>query len=97
MSLKSYVIFTCPCRPILRLFINGCKLTNNLPFLVLDAFGKLPSGVVQGDFQWIGSYDECNSIRHSPMSHRSGNHSRTIEGKYCMLAVGTVQAVRCIL
>ncbi|XP_072044229.1 nose resistant to fluoxetine protein 6-like [Amphiura filiformis] len=29
----------------------------------LDAFGKVPAGVLAGNFEWLGDYDECTSLQ----------------------------------
>jgi len=52
-------------------FIAWCCVT------VLDASGKLPPGVLKGNFQWLGNYRECRSH-----SYGFGTH-------YCPVAVGT--------
>ncbi|KXJ26863.1 hypothetical protein AC249_AIPGENE16410 [Exaiptasia diaphana] len=32
----------------------------------IDATGKIPSGILEGDFLWLGSYSACNNI---PSAH----------------------------
>ena len=59
-------------------------------FTVLDAFGKLPSGLAQGDLQWLGAYDECRSIKQTYIQR---NVTETMQGKYCMTAIGTPKSV----
>ena len=29
---------------------------------MFDAFGRVPSGVTQGDYLWLGSFDECTAV-----------------------------------
>ncbi|ELU04227.1 hypothetical protein CAPTEDRAFT_188427 [Capitella teleta] len=41
---------------------------------IMDAQGKIPSGVFQGATKWLGSYDECNKVTHPESSLR---------GRYC--------------
>jgi len=33
---------------------------------VFDATGKLPPGVVKGNLQWVGNYEECISTSRIP-------------------------------
>ncbi|XP_021339895.1 O-acyltransferase like protein-like, partial [Mizuhopecten yessoensis] len=46
---------------------------------MLDADTKIPSGIMQGHWLWLGSYDECKSVQ-SP-SLPSGHQ---ITGQYCL-------------
>ena len=64
--------------------------THMTMFTVLDAFGKLPSGLAQGDLQWLGAYDECRSIKQTYIQR---NVTETMQGKYCMTAIGTPKSV----
>lgn len=49
--------------------------TNNLPS-VLDASGRIPQALTQGNKIDLGSYDQCVNIR-EPLA------TTTIDGKYC--------------
>ena len=42
---------------------GGLQLRVTALLLALDAFGKPESGILQGDFQYRGSYDECLSVQ----------------------------------
>ena len=42
---------------------------------VTDAIGKPPSGLSLGNFQWLGSYDECQHIE---------NMTTEFAAQYCM-------------
>lgn len=48
--------------------------------LVLDANGKLPSGVLLGNFLWPGKYHECTDI----LVSRKKNESDGFHGMYCV-------------
>ena len=32
-------------------------------FSALDAFGKVPAGLLIGNYEWLGDYDECASLQ----------------------------------
>ncbi|KAJ8953084.1 hypothetical protein NQ318_013426 [Aromia moschata] len=49
-------------------------------FPVLDASGKLPSGLLYGNYHVIGNFDECIEIREEKDDH-------VIDGKYCSVSV----------
>ena len=34
-----------------------------LPLLVFDSFGKPGSGILVGDYIWIGTYEECQDLK----------------------------------
>lgn len=51
-------------------------------FSVVDAWGKLPSGVLNGDLYDLGDYDECLSI-----SHNINSASGTFDGQFCLAQV----------
>ncbi|XP_064649525.1 nose resistant to fluoxetine protein 6-like isoform X2 [Lineus longissimus] len=46
---------------------------------MLDAFGKVPSGLLSGHFQWPGAYEECMNV-----TSNTGNFI----GKYCSASIG---------
>ena len=48
---------------------------------VADANFKLPSGVLQGDFKWLGSYGECVNV----------NVTVPIKTHYCTATIGGTQ------
>lgn len=45
--------------------------------LVLDASAKLPSGIISGNLNQFGDFDECISVL-------GGNQGQKIKGKYCL-------------
>ncbi|XP_072048227.1 O-acyltransferase like protein-like [Amphiura filiformis] len=48
------------CRDGIYLLVNNTAAT----IKALDAFGKVPAGVLAGNFDWLGDYDECASLTH---------------------------------
>ena len=48
---------------------------------MLDAFGKPESGILDGNFKWLGSYDECIHI--GAAVNRSGAITYAWKGEYC--------------
>ena len=49
---------------------------------VVDAIGKPPSGLLDGNFKWLGNFDECIAIK--AMVNNSGAISFPYEGRYCL-------------
>lgn len=45
-------------------------------FRALDSFGKIPSGIMDGNLAWLGEFSECRNI-----SANEGNWT----GKYALL------------
>ena len=43
-------------------------------FAVVDAMGKLESGYLEGNMQWLGSFDECQNVT-VPYPHPHDNSS----------------------
>ena len=58
---------------------------------VVDAFFKVPSGVLDGDFTWPGQYDECVEINEVFTDHQPYNMTFLIRGKYFMANIGSVR------
>ncbi|GBM80805.1 hypothetical protein AVEN_144533-1 [Araneus ventricosus] len=51
---------------------------------MLDSYGKPESGILLGNFKWLGEYDECLGVYAPPKANTSlGN----FHGKYCTLVV----------
>jgi len=48
---------------------------------VIDASAKVPSGVLDGHYKWLGSYDECLKVRHKVQD------TSMITGKHCIVIV----------
>lgn len=49
---------------------------------VIDAWGKLPSGMMSGNSYALGNFDQCLSIE------KSVTNAGTIKGQYCLTTVG---------
>ena len=45
---------------------------------MIDAWGKIPSGILRGNTFELGNYDQCVEIKHE--SKKIGN----IQGQYCL-------------
>jgi hypothetical protein len=45
---------------------------------VADATGKIPAGILEGNFQNLGSMDEC-------LATKADEDSGTFTGKYCLV------------
>lgn len=43
---------------------------------MLDATGKVPSGILQGNTHWFGRYDQCRSLK--------ADDSHEYNGGYCL-------------
>ncbi len=48
-------------------------------FSVVDAMGKIPAGVLQGNIRWIGAYDQCLEVQASEFN-----------GQYCQTGLNLV-------
>ncbi|CAL1277769.1 unnamed protein product [Larinioides sclopetarius] len=57
------------------------------PLKMLDSFGKPESGILLGNFKWLGEYDECLKI-YAPPDGKSGVGD--FHGKYCSLSIPVV-------
>ena len=55
--------------------------------IVLDAFGKFPTGIAEGSFSHFGEYDECLEIEHHHHHDNDDDHSNTIYGRYCLAKI----------
>lgn len=52
-------------------------------FIVLDSWGKIPSGLLVGNAYDLGNFDECYDINYLPKNIQSGY----IQGQYCLIKV----------
>lgn len=50
---------------------------------MLDASGKLPVGLFQGNLNWIGQYDQCNLISANATDSATGESYIPFNGSYC--------------
>ena len=46
-------------------------------FSVLDSMGKPGSGILQGNFQWLGVFDQCKAVK-----------AQGFAGQYCLPKIG---------
>ena len=46
-------------------FVQGLVKKETWAIRILDAFGKPPSGILEGNFVWIGDYRECINVTNS--------------------------------
>ena len=53
----------------------------NYILLVVDAIGKPHTGLLEGDFTWLGSYDEC--VATEATVNVSGDITHPYRGRYC--------------
>jgi hypothetical protein len=54
----------------------------------LDATGKIPSGILNGNIYWMGEYDECvNSTATIMTGPNSSVPSHPFNGQYCKLGI----------
>jgi len=53
----------------------------NCEFLVVDAWGKIPEGILSGHINFLGDFDECLAVR-SPLQE-----ANPFRGKYCLIYV----------
>jgi len=55
--------------------------------IVLDASGKLSSGILLGNTLWVGTYSECIGVS-SKQSQAQQEDNSTILGEYCLVKIG---------
>ncbi|GBO09258.1 hypothetical protein AVEN_107589-1 [Araneus ventricosus] len=54
------------------------------PLKMVDSFGKPESGILLGNFKWLGEYDECLKV-YAPPEGKTGLGN--FHGKYCTLSI----------
>lgn len=52
------------CLNQVKYFGENLKTRQTWTFRVIDSFGKLPSGIMNGNLAWLGDFDECRNITH---------------------------------
>lgn len=52
-------------------------------FIVFDAIGKPPTGLLNGNINWLGSYKQCRKIESVSKLDKKPFH-----GKYCRTTLG---------
>ncbi|XP_055327622.1 nose resistant to fluoxetine protein 6-like [Paramacrobiotus metropolitanus] len=73
------------CADDMSLIIAQAQNKQMWAFQFLDASGKPEAGILQGNFQWLGSFDECRAIE------AVTNNATDFRGKYCLAAFGPYQ------
>ncbi|KAJ9593682.1 hypothetical protein L9F63_014777, partial [Diploptera punctata] len=67
------------CRKHSRIFVHQLKRYKLWALQMYDSTAKLPSGILRGNTNQFGDFDQCISIGSDKTSH--------IEGKYCLASV----------
>jgi len=57
-------------------------------FTVLDASGKLPPGVLKGNFQWLGNYEECINTKSVQAASDQLLQLQGFSAHYCPVTIG---------
>ncbi|XP_062573364.1 nose resistant to fluoxetine protein 6-like [Saccostrea cucullata] len=70
------------CSVGLQLLLDGLKERSLWSLKMLDAIGKVPSGIFDGDFIWPGQYDGCNAISQAFTDRITFNETFLVRGKY---------------
>ncbi|XP_042896783.1 nose resistant to fluoxetine protein 6 [Parasteatoda tepidariorum] len=60
------------------------KILSSWAFQMVDAYGKPESGIVLGNFKWLGDFDECKKV-YVPKENSSDEGG--FYGKYCGLQI----------
>ncbi|XP_033732782.1 nose resistant to fluoxetine protein 6-like [Pecten maximus] len=58
---------------------------------MIDASGKPPTAVLQGNLKWTGSFDECLALKDM------GRGPRTFDGKYCTATVSLEEVLTSVM
>ncbi|CAH1786929.1 unnamed protein product [Owenia fusiformis] len=64
------------------------KNPENWAMQMIDATGKLPSGILEGNFHWWGSFSQCNNVTAKVMEN--GTVKMPFKGKHCMANFGSL-------
>ena len=57
----------------------------------MDAIGKLPNGILEGDLNWLGGFSQCRGIE-VPSMYNSTVPEILYRGQYCLAYVGNKSA-----
>lgn len=74
---ENFLNISMGCSDQLEQLLDGLKNKMEWSFSVLDSFGKIPSGLINGNIAWLGEFSECRNI-----SANEGNWT----GKYGILS-----------
>ncbi|XP_013404099.1 nose resistant to fluoxetine protein 6 [Lingula anatina] len=71
--------------------LQGLVKTEGWALQMLDAFGKPNTGLLFGDTQWLGQYEQClrveAKIANSKISIPTGGGNHSFHGDYCKLSM----------
>ena len=60
---------------------------NQCFFTVVDAAGKIGSGILDGNIGWVGSYDECLDVT-ATKANQNNVTEVMFTGQYCVTTIG---------
>ncbi|XP_066998898.2 nose resistant to fluoxetine protein 6 [Anabrus simplex] len=83
-SLTSSSIHNGSCRKHSRIFLHQLKRYRMWALQMFDASTKLPSGILRGNVNLFGDFDECLSVDSGILLTEEGERVR---GKYCLVTV----------
>ncbi|XP_016989158.2 nose resistant to fluoxetine protein 6-like [Drosophila rhopaloa] len=69
------------CLSDMNALMNGLRVGQYWALKMIDSWGSIPSGLLNGNMYDLGNFDECLNIR------KEVSQSRAIQGKYCFLSV----------
>lgn len=75
------------CELQLQEFFESLASFNPWAIQMFDAWGKLPSGILSGNFFSLGDYDECRKVTSPPPPPASNSTAGLIRGRYCQLSI----------
>lgn len=55
---------------------------------MLDATAKIPSGLLNGNINWVGNYKQCNAVSQSNLTLDGINILPELRGRYCRANIG---------
>ena len=56
----------------------------------IDSWGKVPPGILQGNFNWLGSYGECTNLTAKAKPSTPNGTESKLRGKYCTVILKSV-------
>lgn len=65
-------------------FLSNFQLNFLLPFTAIDAWGKIPSGILYGNVYELGQFDECLSIEKLIIDNQ---YTNVLKGQYCLTQI----------
>ncbi|XP_069123540.1 nose resistant to fluoxetine protein 6-like [Argopecten irradians] len=64
------------CNSDIQIILSELMNRKQWAIQLIDAAGKIPAGLLDGNMMWTGSYDECLAV-----------HAGKFDGKYCMASL----------